>query len=557
MSAKPDIHTDVTAVILAAGEIPVGLRPVCGKSCISMVPLNGRPLIYWIIKYLKNCGIRKFVIAVRQKDSFLEQFVSCLFNGSIQTQFVIPDKDLGPAYSLYYASQSVDTPKGLVVLGDTFFKFTSPKQALCEESFILYDNVEDSSPWCMVEEENNQVLSFYDKPKENHQLKTSKALIGVYGFNKWNKLQQSLNELCQNTKDNKELSEILDHYRGSTELKTVAAEQWFDCGNAHNLMTSRRDFFQKRFFNTLERNPLLGTISKKSEISEKFLDEINYYSALPAELNILFPRVIKAQTKQKPYQLELEYYGYPTLAEVYVFESPYPSVWRRLFQHLSDLITYMQQYSQEDSYADQYFMYITRIEERITALKRESYIIKELIECPNLVINGQQYKNFDQLWPRITQNINTMIKDTTNYVIHGDMCFSNILYNFSSDIIKFVDPRGSFGQKGIYGDSRYDIAKLFHSTHGLYDFITNDLFDINVEENIIHLEIFTPDSVQTVQKEFEQIFFEQFKRSEITLITGLLFVSMGVFHHDYPARQQAFYCQGIKFLNEVYNEDLY
>jgi len=62
--------------------------------------------------------------------------------------------------------------------------------------------------------------------------------------------------------------------------------------------------------------------------------------------------------------------------------------------------------------------------------------------------------------------------------MHGDLCFCNILYDINSQAIKLLDPKGSFGKIGIYGDIKYDIAKLKHYVHGKYDFIINDLFHL-------------------------------------------------------------------------------
>ena len=58
-------------------------------------------------------------------------------------------------------------------------------------------------------------------------------------------------------------------------------------------------------------------------------------------------------------------------------------------------------------------------------------------------------------------------------ILHGDFCFSNILYDSRSQKIKVIDPRGINYNKEmtIYGDQKYDFAKLTHSLIGLYDFI--------------------------------------------------------------------------------------
>ena len=68
--------------------------------------------------------------------------------------------------------------------------------------------------------------------------------------------------------------------------------------------------------------------------------------------------------------------------------------------------------------------------------------------------------------------------------MHGDFCFSNILYDFKSQSIKVIDPRGLSGdgkEQSIYGDLRYDVAKLAHSVIGKYDFIIAGRFSYSEE----------------------------------------------------------------------------
>ena len=47
-------------------------------------------------------------------------------------------------------------------------------------------------------------------------------------------------------------------------------------------------------------------------------------------------------------------------------------------------------------------------------------------------------------------------------IIHGDNTFSNTIADENSKIW-FIDPRGVFGSTPIYGDRRYDYAKLYYS----------------------------------------------------------------------------------------------
>jgi hypothetical protein len=132
------------------------------------------------------------------------------------------------------------------------------------------------------------------------------------------------------------------------------------------------------------------------------------------------------------------------------------------------------------------------------------------------------------------------------------LCLSNILYDLRSRVCKFIDPRGSFGSAGIYGDPRYDVAKLYHSIYGLYDFITNDLFHVEIDGNRVVLDIRSRPQHAQIQKRFEKVFFAEFDRREILLITGLLFASMPALHYDAPRRQMAMYARALQLFGEAY-----
>ena len=75
-------------------------------------------------------------------------------------------------------------------------------------------------------------------------------------------------------------------------------------------------------------------------------------------------------------------------------------------------------------------------------------------------------------------------------ISHGDLCFSNILFDTRVESIKCIDPRGITpkGEYSIYGDRRYDLAKLYHSVVGLYDFIIAGRYSLDLNETTIELE---------------------------------------------------------------------
>ena len=142
-------------------------------------------------------------------------------------------------------------------------------------------------------------------------------------------------------------------------------------------------------------------------------------------------------------------------------------------------------------------------------------------------------------------------------IIHGDLCFSNMMVDSNLSFIKVIDPRGKFGTYDIYGDPRYELAKLFHSVDGKYDFIIKDLFDIdyNLEKTSIRFVI------QDRKRDFDlyNVFLDAFSSEigddikQIELIEALLFLSMIPLHGESITHQMAMLGTGLEILNRVVN----
>ena len=96
-----------------------------------------------------------------------------------------------------------------------------------------------------------------------------------------------------------------------------------------------------------------------------------------------------------------------------------------------------------------------------------------------IFFNGVCYPSIIEL-AYVTSKYIEPTKNDDVIVCHGDFCFSNILYDFRMQRVKLIDPRGinSKNELSIWGDLRYDLAKLNHSVSGLYDLIIAGQFSI-------------------------------------------------------------------------------
>jgi dTDP-glucose pyrophosphorylase len=547
---------ETVVLIPAAGRVAEGVIALSNIACPAMIPVAGRPVIHWTLSYLRSLGLRKFVIAVSRRGMFVEDFVECSFGMDCDIRFMVPTSDGGVGRTVLDLAEAAQGEAALVVLGDTHFQFADPGILGQDEAAVLVEPVDDSYRWCTVETDSQgRIREFRDKVPDLPA--PSEALIGVYYFPHLDELQSAAHNavaahepLSQRT----ELADILRLVNAQREIRAVRAGDWLDCGNPDRQASSHRSLLQKREFNELSIDSVMGTVTKRSHYVEKFLDEINYLRLLPPDLAVLFPRVLDYSTDWQAPSVTLEYYGYPTLAEAFVFENVDPGIWERVFVHLRDIIVQGFMKHRRPLSGDVLEeMYLTKTRSRLEKLKAADELLRLVRHEGTVIVNGETVDNLPLLWSRLRTDVSRLAENVQGCVVHGDLCLSNILYDLRSRVCKFIDPRGSFGAAGIYGDPRYDVAKLYHSVFGLYDFITNDLFHVSIDANRIDLNIRSrPQHVQILER-FERVFFADFDRREITLITGLLFASMPALHYDAPRRQMAMYARALQLFGQVYS----
>ena len=177
----------------------------------------------------------------------------------------------------------------------------------------------------------------------------------------------------------------------------------------------------------------------------------------------------------------------------------------------------------------------------------------EFLLNDDLVINNKECLSFKTLLPKTEEAIQNLFNEKDFCVMHGDFCFNNILYDSYSGTIRLIDPRGSFGEDlpGIYGDIKYDLAKLLHSAVYGYDYIVNDLSHFDVNGNTINYSFnLRPNHDLLTTLSFELVKKMGFSSGQINILVALLFISMCPLHSDSLRRQKLMYAHGLYLLNK-------
>ena len=177
----------------------------------------------------------------------------------------------------------------------------------------------------------------------------------------------------------------------------------------------------------------------------------------------------------------MEFYGYPVLSDLYLFGHHDLGTWSRIFQSIFQAFQDMAEHTLENSNHEE--LHTSRREMFETKTLRRINSYRELPEFSwasehQVTVNGLPVPSLVEIANTLPKALNAsgIYKPRDFSIIHGDPCFSNILYDPRNGIVRMLDPRGRFGSHDIYGDPRYDWCKLNHSIEGDYDFLVNGLF---------------------------------------------------------------------------------
>ena len=220
---------------------------------------------------------------------------------------------------------------------------------------------------------------------------------------------------------------------------------------------------------------------------------------------------------------------------------------------IRDRIYSKYKYESETAYNMQHSMYVSKTVQRLEKFLTDNPDKKDirckgfpdgysLCEVPSLI------KDYIDKYHILSS------KDLTP--IHGDFCLTNLLYDQRSRIVKMIDPRGIFSLPGIYGDSRYDVAKIYHSILSGYDYIISDKFSVNVHNNLVECKIHKTKHHDEIAEMTQELLTPNLvERHQIRVIESLLFLSMLPLHEDRPDRQLAMISIGLELFNFYYSLD--
>lgn len=516
-------------LIMSAAYITQELRSEFGALPPSFLPLGNRRLF----QHQVRLAPKNSEVFLTLPESYEVSDFDAKWLGKHNVNIVkLPDGlSLGASLvtALNLVEQGLETPLH-VLFGDTLIEPLPHGDDL-----VAVATVEDNYDWAIVsEDDDNWLVSSQDAMAANEH----SVVTGYFKFSSPRQLIRCI------TRCNWQFLEGLGQYRKAIGLSTVKVSNWLDFGHANTYFRSKSAHTTQRVFNDLKITP--SWIEKSGTHDAKIAAEANWFESLPPMLRRFTPQYLGRTKGLNESSYRLEYLHHTPLNELYVFADIPPLLWKKIFKEcLSFLGECKAHSSQGDKQpaAELSALFTEKTTSRLESFSLESGIPLDM--AFQFRSKGTQSRTFELSLQDLVKGSESRLPliESASTLVHGDFCFSNVLYEFRTNRIKVIDPRGLTpnGDQSIFGDIRYDLAKLSHSVLGMYDWIIAGYHNTVFNGREVSIALPETPKLHDVQQLFLEMVDSHFSvtPTELYAMQIQLFLSMLPLHNDDKHRQKA------------------
>lgn len=283
---------------------------------------------------------------------------------------------------------------------------------------------------------------------------------------------------------------------------------------------------KSRSFNTIEVDTVRGIVRKSSTNPEKLEAEILFYVNAPTYMKRLLPKLHEYSETFSWY--EMENIEYKTVTEIVTQRELSAEQWTRLFFLLGELLSECKGKYGRSDFTDLYQILIHKA--IVRARETENVELRDIFFIGS-VVNGKRMTGLADL---LIENSGVLFRvDKKISVLHGDLCFSNILVNDEITDMRLIDPRGGFDSPSIYGPAVYDVAKMAQSVYSWYDKIIEGQYQLERTGSEYLLTTQGVDWSPAASSAFSSILdFVDISKESAIVLSGLMLAGTPTLHLD-------------------------
>lgn len=431
--------------------------------------------------------------------------------------------------ALNISGHSLDKPLH-ILYGDTLYKELPVGDDIASISYA-----KDSYNWGML---TDDAVNWLKSDQSQIPSESPKIIDGYFKFSNPRELIKAI------TQSQWDFIAGLNRYHNSVGITPIESKSWLDFGHVNTYYHSKAEFTTQRAFNELTITS--KWVEKSSSKDNKIAAEAHWFESLPASLRGHTPQYLGSNYIDGKTSYKLEYLHLTALNELFVFSKLPNHVWSKILSSCVEFLLACKEHVSESKASGNslHALFSEKTDQRLA----------EYCETNGISLNENWYFNHGD-----GTSLKSLLEISNRHlpkpserdtILHGDFCFSNILYDFRASKIKTIDPRGMTpsGEQTIYGDVQYDVAKLSHSILGLYDWIIAGYYKVEIFDKNIEFSIAEESQYKDAQQLFIQMINDVFGLTAHNLYAMQiqLFLSMLPLHADDQRRQDALFANAFR-----------
>ncbi len=549
-----DVEEGPEAVlVLASGRVDDSLVSELGAVLTADIPIDGGCALDRVVDRLP-ATLPKFIYS----GNYDAEAQAAFQQSAPATTFIEGDSRCSVSEAL--ATTLAALPKNMshvhVVFADTYHPAPGAPDA------ISVGAVRDTSRWTCVLRATDGPLEFIEKMVTHHGF-GHEAVTGYFSISQAQVFLQILRSNLQETSNVPAIWRTWEAYDEAIGRGVILEEAptWLDFGHLDTFYDSRRMLLGTREFNEMRIGRRPWILQKHSTDITKLEQEKEWFRGCPRKLLDWCPEVLlESQIDELPGRYTIQAVPAISLAEALVFSKLDEAWWVSALDELAKFIGELHSYEapreiKRRSVDLRSEMYHSKVDERIThGLRPDVRILLDELEQaphPEVLPLSDALVTYHAL---VDEHVLERAVDFS--VIHGDLFLGNLMFDRRLQRLYAIDPRGAFGDAGIWGDPLYDLAKLRHSVKGLYDFISHGRFRICDDEGLPSTVIVTTKHSRSILELLDDWYggvVESSRQDPLAcaVVEAGLFLSLAALHQEDKRRQLAFLLRGLELITKL------
>ena len=251
--------------LVLSGGAGTRLRPITHTRAKQLVPVAGRPVLFYGLEWMRAAGIREVGIVVGDTHEEIRAAVGDGSQFGLEVTYLQQDAPRGLAHAVLIAEAFIGSDPFCMFLGDNLLRdgiegFVERFRQGTADAMILLQEVPNPSEYGVAELEDGRVRRLVEKPKEPL---SNLALVGVYLFTSC--IFDAAKALAPSWRGELEITDAIQGLvdAGRVVEPHVVTGWWKDTGRLEDMLEANRlilDTIETRIEGTVTETRLDGRV---------------------------------------------------------------------------------------------------------------------------------------------------------------------------------------------------------------------------------------------------------------------------------------------------------